>query len=243
MSVLELLKPSTSPELQSPRLNQRPQTLVGSQSSQSSFRRSLNRIQTVPGAFLTHRLPSINLPSIQTPRISQTQTQNEKMIVESFNFVQKLKKQVLVRGEVYVDLVQHIKSQNIGDPKFSSMKSWADKVINLNEAVQEFTPYLDQMNKKAKENMKNTVSHQELDMYAKLYTVGDVDGLGWDKSDVYEMLGKRSAKNAYYIIHRFKVSSSNRFKFSDYLRVCLSENKEFDDSQVNEFYTSYRLHK
>jgi hypothetical protein len=82
-----------------------------------------------------------------------------------------------------------------------------------------------------------------MEVFARLYAIGDVDGKGWDKSDVMEMIGKKSYENARYIIQKYSVSSSNRLKFRDYLRISLPECKEFDASRVNEFYQIYRAQK
>jgi hypothetical protein len=84
------------------------------------------------------------------------------------------------------------------------------------------------------------LSHQELKILAELYSIGDIDGNGWDKSDVMEMIGERSYENACYIIQKYNVSSSNRLKFSDYLTFSLPGCKQFDASRVNEFYSFYR---
>lgn len=191
---------------------------------------------------LTHKLPSLTLPLVQSPRMNRAKSRGEKVNVDGFNFVNKFKKQIYANGECYVDLAQHLQSQNVGDVILPTVKNFPHEILSLNEAAHEFTPYHEQPHEKSKKTSQHAVTHQELEIFAKMYSLGDVDGLGWDKSDVYEMLGKRSPDLAYFIIHKFNVSSSNRLKFSDYFRMSLHKNKVFDDEQANEFYSNYRVH-
>jgi hypothetical protein len=115
---------------------------------------------------------------------------------------------------------------------------WSSDEISLEEAIDTFKPYYDYLNDyNSPTSFKNeALKEEELEAYAKVYKKGDVDQKGWDKSDVFDVIGKHSLQNAYYLIEKHRIKRNNRLQFNEFLRSCLPDNKKFDDNSVNNYY-------
>lgn len=130
-------------------------------------------------------------------------------------------------------------------PIFMARTEWSNNFISLEEAIDTFKSYYDYLEDLNTRSFrrKETVKSNEVEAYARLFEKGDTDRIGWDKSDVFDIIGKNSSTNAYYLIEKYGISRNNRLQFGEFLKNCLPENKKFDESYVNRYYLRHQVKK
>jgi hypothetical protein len=115
---------------------------------------------------------------------------------------------------------------------------WSNDLVSLSEAIETFKSYYDYMEDYNARTLRRreTVKQQEVEVYARLFEKGDTERIGWDKSDVFDIIGKHSASSAYYLIEKYGISRNNRLQFGEFLRSALPEHKKFDESNPYKYY-------
>jgi hypothetical protein len=118
---------------------------------------------------------------------------------------------------------------------------WSMDQISLIQAVNSFKGYFDYLDEFTNKSSrrKESVNDNEIEAFARLYEMGDTEKVGWDKSDVFDIFGKNSPGNAYYLIEKHAIKGKNRLQFSEFLRSCLPDHKKFDDTDVSRFYSIF----
>jgi hypothetical protein len=178
---------------------------------------------------------SVKFPNLVSSAVYNTYTPNERVIYQAYANMKLFRSKVAEK-----DLAYYLCNQCLQKPLYMSRNDWSDYEISLEEAIETFKPYYDYLNDFASHtsDKNETLTKEELEAYANVFEKGDVDHKGWDKSDVFDVIGKHSTQNAYYLIAKHRINRKNRLQFHEFLRSCLPENKKFDERSVNLYYVS-----
>lgn len=188
---------------------------------------------------------SEKLPYLEFSKVASNYTPNERVIYEAYNMIMRNKTQVTEKGDLYTDLASYLVKKCQHKPLFMGRTDWTREEITIDEAIETFKPYyeyLEDLNTKSFRR-RESVKYNEIELYARLFEKGDTDRMGWDKSDVFDIIGKYSPNNAYYLIEKYGISRNNRLQFGEFLRNCLPEHKNFDESYVNRYYSTVHKRK
>ena len=135
------------------------------------------------------------------------------------------------------DIVDYMKRNSLCNPQLFSLKKWGKEHLSCEEAVSKLRPFYKYLHIKTQNTpyeqirCKERLSTGEMKTYAEVYSKGDSEKKGWDKVDIFDNIGPRSTRSAYYLIKKFKVSSNRRLRFSDYLQVSLPDNVEVNEER------------
>lgn len=188
----------------------------------------------------TRKRPNVRttkFPSLVSPRFVNNLKPHERVIYDAYNELLKSQHQVTEKSTRYSGLYLYLIKQCQHKPICMSRTDWSNDPISLTEAIETFKSYYDYMEDHTirTSRRKETVKHHEVEVFAKLFERGDTEKVGWDKSDVFDIIGKHSASSAYYLIEKYGISRHNRLQFGEFLRSALPEHKKFDEN-------SYKYH-
>lgn len=173
-----------------------------------------------------------------------TQVVNESLYKKKVELIKKVYSKLLESKMIVSekDIIDFMKRNSLCNPQLFSLKKWGKEHLSCEEAISKLRPFFKYLNT----NTQNTQSGQvrrkerlstgEMKTYAEIYHKGDSEKKGWDKVDIFDNIGPRSTRSAYYLIKKFKVSSNRRLRFSDYLQVSLPDNVEVNEERVNRYY-------
>ena len=184
----------------------------------------------------------MKFPSLVSPRVANNYSPHEKVIYDAYYEVLKSKHKVTEKSNYYLDLSYYLINQCKHKPIFMARTDWSNNSISLEEAIETFKSYFDYLEDFITRSYrkKETVKHNEIEVYARLFEKGDTERIGWDKSDVFDIIGKNSSANAYYLIEKYGITRNNRLQFGEFLRSCLPDHKKFDESNVNRYYSAVK---
>jgi hypothetical protein len=183
--------------------------------------------------------------SVQFPKLPSKVLSNlspsERVVDEAYTYLYSLNSQVTEKGDIYKDLAFYLKNVSRHKPIYMTRTDWSADQISHIQALNSFKSYFDYLEGSTTKSStrKESVHDNEIEPYARFYEKGDTEKVGWDKSDVYDMLGKKSSTIAYYLIEKHAINRKNRLQFSEFLKYCLPDHKKFDESSVNRFYSKF----
>lgn len=185
---------------------------------------------------------TIKFPSLVSPRYVNNLRPHERVIYDAYNELCKSKHQVTEKSTYYSGLYLYLIKQCKHKPICMSRTDWSNDLISLSDAIETFKSYYDYMEDYTARTLRRreTVKQHEVEVFAKLFEKGDTERMGWDKSDVFDIIGKHSASSAYYLIEKYGISRHNRLQFGEFLRSALPEHKTFDESNAYKYYPRHQ---
>jgi hypothetical protein len=177
-------------------------------------------------------------PSIITQAVNESVSKNKVELIKKV--FSKLHESKTIVSEK--DIIDFMKRNSLCNPQLFSFKKWSKDSLSCEEAISKLRPFFKYLNTRTQNTQdrqvrrKQRLSTGEMKTYAEIYHKGDSEKKGWDKVDIFDNIGPRSTRSAYYLIEKFKVSSNRRLRFSDYLQVSLPDNVEVNEERVNRYY-------